>query len=221
MKKMAAEKATEYIEDGMVVGLGTGSTVEYFLSKLEKLVRGGLQIIGIPTSHRTKSIASRYGIPLSTLREHPEIDITIDGADEVDPYLNLIKGAGGALTREKIVAYSSEREIIIVDETKLVQKLGSFSPLPVEVIPFGWYPTKLVIEKRFGCKAELRREENNPYTSDNMNYILDCEFDGIEDAKSIEREFKSIPGVVETGLFIDIVDLVIVGTKGGIKLLEK
>lgn len=108
-----------------------------------------------------------------------------------------------------------------MDETKLVQKLGSFSPLPVEVIPFGWYPTKLCIEREFGCRAELRREEENPYTSDNMNYILDCEFNGIEDAEKLEKELKSIPGVVETGLFIDMVDTVIVGTREGIKLLEK
>lgn len=221
MKRMAAEKAMEYIEDGMVVGLGTGSTVEYFLPKLAKKVKEGLDIIGIPTSHRTKSIASRYGIPLSTLTEHPKIDVTVDGADEVDPQLNLIKGAGGALTREKIVAFSSEREIIIVDETKLVQRLGSFAPLPVEVIPFGWHPTKLAIESRFGCRVELRKEEESPFTSDNMNYILDCEFDGIEDAEEVERELKSIPGVVETGLFIDIADMVIVGTREGIKLLEK
>jgi len=221
MKRIAAEKALEYIEDGMIVGLGTGSTVEYFLPKLGEKVKEGLNIVGIPTSHRTKTIATRCGIPLSTLTEHPEIDVTIDGADEVDPDLNLIKGAGGALTREKIVAFSSKREIIIVDETKLVQKLGSFSPLPVEVIPFGWYPTKLCIEREFGCRAELRREEENPYTSDNMNYILDCEFNGIEDAEKLEKELKSIPGVVETGLFIDMVDTVIVGTREGIKLLEK
>ncbi|HDO19595.1 MAG TPA: ribose-5-phosphate isomerase RpiA [Thermoplasmatales archaeon] len=222
LKKMAAEKAVDYIEDGMVVGIGTGSTVEYFIPKLgEKLRKEKLDIVGIPTSHRSKVLAKEHGIPLSTLTEHPKIDLTIDGADEVDPSLNLIKGGGGALTREKIVAYASEREIIIVDESKLVQKLGMSFPLPIEVIPFGWYPTKLKIEEKFGCTAELRREDDRPYTSDNMNYILDCEFPGIEEPERVEIELNSIPGVVETGLFIGLADMVIVGSREGIKTLEK
>lgn len=221
MKKMAAEKAADYIKDGMIVGLGTGSTVEHLLPKIGEAVKNGLDIIGIPTSHKTKKLAESYGIPISTLTEHPEIDVTIDGADEVDPQLNLIKGAGGALTREKVVAYASKKEIIIVDETKLVQQLGSYSPVPIEVIPFGWYPTKLIIEDRFSCMAELRKDEDKPYTSDNMNYILDCEFDGIDDPRELERSLKEIPGIVETGLFVDLVDTVIVGTREGIKTLER
>jgi len=223
MKRMAAEKALEYVEDGMILGLGTGSTVEYFIPRLgEKIKREGMEILAIPTSHRTKNIAKEHGIPLSTLKDHPEIDLTIDGADEVDPDLNLIKGGGGALTREKIVASSSRREVIIVDESKLVQKLGISFPLPVEVIPFGWYPTKRKIEERFGCKAELRMSDDNPFTSDNMNYILDCEFpSGIEDPEEVERELDKIPGIVEIGLFVDMADVVIAGTREGIKIFEK
>ncbi len=220
MKKMAAEKAVEYIEDGQIVGLGTGSTVEFLIPKIGKLIEEGLDIVGIPTSHRTKKLAEEYKVPLSTLTEHPKIDVTIDGADEVDPNLNLIKGAGGALTKEKIVAFSSNREIIIVDESKLVQHLGVSSSLPIEVIPFGWYPTKVSIEEKFNCTAELRREDSRPYTSDNMNYIIDCEFDKIEDPKQLEIDLDAIPGVVESGLFVDLVDLVIVGTREGIKTLE-
>lgn len=223
MKRMAAKKALEFVEDGMILGIGTGSTVEYFISKLGKKIKEEkLDIIGIPTSHRTKNLAKENGIPLSTLKDHPEIDLTVDGADEVDPDLNLIKGGGGALTREKIVAFASKKEIIIVDESKLVQKLGMSFPLPIEVIPFGWYPTKLEIEKRFGCKAELRMSEENPFTSDNMNYILDCEFpNGIEDPEDLERELDSIPGIVEVGLFVDLADIVIAGTREGIKIFEK
>ncbi|HEC95136.1 MAG TPA: ribose-5-phosphate isomerase RpiA [Thermoplasmatales archaeon] len=221
MKRLAAEKAVEYVEDGMVVGLGTGSTVEYLIPKLGKLVKEGLDIIGIPTSHRTKNLAEEHHIPLSTLTEHPKIDLTIDGADEVDPSLNLIKGGGGALTKEKIVAFSSKTEIIIVDETKLVQQLGISFPLPVEVIPFGWYPTKLAIEENLSCTAELRKENDNPYTTDNMNYLLDCEFTKIDDPKEVEMKINTIPGVVETGLFIGLADIVIVGTREGIKTLER
>lgn len=222
MKKMAANKALDYIKDGMVVGLGTGSTVEYFIPRLgEKIKKEELEIISIPTSHRTKNLAKQHDIPLSTLKDHPEIDITIDGADEVDPKLNLIKGGGGALTREKIVAYASRKEIIIVDESKLVQKLGVSFPLPIEVIPFGWYPTKLHIEKIFDCRASLRISDGMPFTTDNTNYILDCEFSGIDDPATLEKEIDEIPGVVEIGLFVDLADIVVAGTREGIKIFEK
>ncbi|KAA0007546.1 MAG: ribose-5-phosphate isomerase RpiA [Thermoplasmata archaeon] len=222
LKKMAAQKALDYVEDGMVVGLGTGSTVEYFIPKLsEKIKKENIELIAIPTSHRTKSFAQEFQIPLSTLREHPEIDITIDGADEVDPDLNLIKGGGGALTREKIVAYASKKEIIIVDESKLVQKLGVSFPLPIEVVPFGWYPTKLHIERLFDCSANLRMADGIPFTTDNTNYILDCEFSEIERPDILEKELNDIPGVVEVGLFVNLADIVIAGTREGIRIFEK
>ena len=220
MKKMAGEKAVEYVEDGMILGLGTGSTVEYTLRKLGELVKDGLKIKGIPTSMHTRKIAKECNIPLTTLEENPEIDLTIDGADEVDSELNLIKGGGGALTREKIIAYHSKKEIIVVDETKIVKALGTDVPLPVEVVKYGWTSTKKTLEE-FGCTAELRKIINDPYLTDNSNYILDCDFEKIEEPEQIEKDINNIPGVVENGLFIGLVDEIIVGSKQGIVTLEK
>ena len=158
----------------------------------------------------TGKIAKEYNIPLTDLDENPEIDLTIDGADEVNPKLNLIKGGGGALTREKIVAYHSKKEIIVIDETKIVKILGVNFPLPVEVVKFGWMSTKAALEE-FGCNVELRKVMGNePFITDNSNYILDCEFDRIEDPEALEKEINNIPGVVENGLFIGLVDEVIV-----------
>jgi len=218
MKKLAAEKAVDYIEKGMILGLGTGSTVEYTLKKLGMMVKNGLDIKGIPTSLHTKRIATREKIPLTTIEEHPEIDLTIDGADEVDSELNLIKGGGGALTREKIIAYHSKREIIVIDETKIVKALGIDCPLPVEVVKYGWMSTKDKLQE-FGCNIELRKIMNDPYITDNSNYILDCEFERIEDPEKLEVDINNIPGVVENGLFIGLADDVIVGSKQGIKTL--
>lgn len=220
MKKMAGEKAVEYVEDGMILGLGTGSTVEYTLRKLGELVKDGLKIKGIPTSMHTGKIAKECNIPLTTLEENPEIDLTIDGADEVDSELNLIKGGGGALTREKIIAYHSKKEIIVIDETKIVKALGAAFPLPVEVVKYGWTSTKKTLEE-FGCTAELRKIINDPYLTDNSNYILDCGFERIEEPEQIEKDINNIPGVVENGLFIGLVDEIIVGSKQGIVTLEK
>ena len=220
MKKLAAEKAVDYVEKGMILGLGTGSTVEYTLRKLGKMAKNGLDIKGIPTSLHTKKIATRENIPLTTIEEHPEIDLTIDGADEVDSELNLIKGGGGALTREKIIAYHSKREIIVIDETKIVKALGIDCPLPVEVVKYGWMSTKNKLQE-FGCNIELRKIMNNPYITDNSNYILDCEFERIEDPEKLEVDINNIPGVVENGLFIGLVDDVIVGSKQGIKTLGR
>ena len=218
MKKLAAEKAVEYIEDGMILGLGTGSTVEYTIRKIGEMIKEGINIKGIPTSMNTKKIAIEENIPLTTLEENPKIDLTIDGADEVDSNLNLIKGGGGALTREKIVAYHSKRVIIVIDETKVVKALGIDFPLPVEVVKYGWTPTKNKL-KEFGCHVELRKIMNNPYITDNSNYIIDCEFERIEDPEQLEIDIDKIPGVVENGLFIGLVDDVIVGSKQGIKTL--
>ena len=220
MKKIAAEKATKYIEDDMIIGLGTGTTVEFTIKKIGELIKDGLNIKGIPTSNNTRKIARRLNIPLTTLEEHPIIDLTIDGADEVDSNLNLIKGGGGALTREKIVAYHSKKEIIVIDGSKVVKELGIDFPVPVEVVKFGWTSTKKALEK-LDCTVELRKVINDPYITDNSNYILDCEFNRIRDAPKLEIEINSIPGVVENGLFIDLVDEAIVGGKQGIITLER
>ena len=188
LKKLAAERAVKLIEDGMIVGLGTGSTVEYALKKLGELVQDGLNIKGIPTSIHTKRVAIKQKIPLTTLEENPEIDLTIDGADEVDSSFNLIKGGGGALTREKIIAYNSKKVIIIVDDSKIVKVLGIDFPLPVEVTKFGWTVSKKIIEK-FGCLVERRKiMGNEPFITDNGNYILDCEFERIMEPAQLEND---------------------------------
>ncbi len=220
MKKISGEKAAEYVENGMIVGLGTGSTVEYTIKKLGELVKKGLDIKGIPTSMHTKKLAKECNIPLTDLEENPVIDITIDGADEVDPNLNLIKGGGGALAREKIVAYHSKKEIIVIDETKIVKGLGVNCPLPVEVLKYGWSSTKKVLEE-IGCVVQLRKIMNDPYLTDNSNYILDCEFEIIESPEQLEKDINNIPGVVENGLFIGLVDEVIVGSRQGVMTLGK
>ena len=221
MKKLAGEKAIDYIEDGMTLGLGTGSTVEYMLKKLGEKVKDGLKIKGIPTSMHTRKLAKDYKIPITTLEENPEINLTIDGADEVDSYLNLIKGGGGALTREKIIAFHSKKEIIIIDESKVVKALGIDFDLPVEVLKYGWTSTKKSIEEIFRCQAELRKIVDEPYITDNGNYILDCSFERIDEPEELERDINGIPGVVENGLFIGLVDEVIMGSKQGIMTLEK
>lgn len=220
MKKIAAEKAVEFIEEGMVVGLGTGSTVKYALEHLAKRIEGGLSVKGIPSSNETKKIAMRMQIPIVSLADYPEIDITIDGADEVDSNLNLIKGGGGALTREKMIAYHSKKVIIITDESKVVKSLGIDFPLPIEVIKFEWQATKKAIEK-YGCSVELRKIFDDPFITDNGNYILDCEFERISEPEQLEIDINMIPGVVENGLFIGVATKVIVGSKKGIMTLEK
>ena len=220
-KKQAGEEAVKHIEDGMTIGLGTGSTVEYTLRKVGQMIQEGFKIQGIPTSIHTKRIAKEEKIPLTTLDEHPEIDITIDGADEVDSNLNLIKGGGGALTREKIIAYNSKKVIIVVDDSKVVKALGIDFPLPVEIVKFGWTSTKKTLET-FGCNVALREiMKGEPFITDNGNYILDCEFDYIENPEQMEIDINCIPGVVENGLFINLVSEVIVGSQQGILTLEK
>ena len=221
LKKLAGEKAVEHIEDGMIVGLGTGSTVEYTLRKLGTLVRDGLKIKGIPTSIHTQRIAKEEQIPLITLEENPVIDVTIDGADEVDSNMNLIKGGGGALLREKVIAFNSKKVIIVIDDSKVVKALGIDFPLPVEVVKFGWTSTKKTLED-FGCNVELRKiMGEEPFITDNSNYILDCEFERIAEPEQLEIDMNNIPGVVENGLFIGLVDEVIVGGKQGILTLDK
>jgi len=233
LKKLAGEEAVKHVEDGMIVGLGTGSTVEYTICKLGELVRNGLKIECIPTSIHTKRRAKEENIPLTTLEEHPEIDVTIDGADEVDGFLNLIKGGGGALTREKIIAFNSKKVIIIVDDSKVVKALGIDIPLPVEVVKFGWQATKKSLEQfgwqpakqsldEIACTVELRKVMGDePFITDNGNYILDCEFQRIDNPEELEKEINNVPGVVENGLFIGLVHEVIVGGKQGILTLDR
>lgn len=222
-KKLAGEKAAEHAKDGMVVGLGTGSTVYYTILKLGAMVKDGLDIIGIPTSVRTEELAKEVAIPLTTLEEHPAIDLTIDGADEVNPELNLIKGMGGALLREKIVASVSKKVVIVADGSKVVDRLGTRSPLPVEVVPFGLSGVKNRLED-FDCTIDLRMGEEGVYVTDNGNYILDLGFvniGGIDEPKSLEKEINNIPGVVENGLFINIANAAIIASEKGIKTLEQ
>lgn len=221
LKKAAGEKAAEYVKDGMVVGLGTGSTVEWTIRKLGAQVSEGMEIIGIPTSIRSENLASELGIPLSSLLEHPEIDLTIDGADEVDPKMNLIKGLGGALTREKIVAANSKKEIIVIDESKQVDLLGTKAPVPVETIQFAWTACKTKLQS-LGCEPVLRMQKKDKqvrYVTDNDNYILDCRFEGIRSPIELELQLNNIPGVIENGLFLNLTDMVVIASEDGIKVL--
>ena len=201
-KQRSAEAACEYVKDGMIVGLGTGSTAEFAVKKIGELVRNGLSIRGIPTSDATKILAEREGIPLIDFSETVLIDLTIDGADEIDPNLNMIKGGGAALLREKIVASASREEIIIVSGSKLVQRLGAF-PLPVEVIPFGWQVVFSQLESLQG-NPELRLKQGQPSVTDLGNFIVDCHFRKIENPEQLEQHLNMIPGVVENGLFVNL-----------------
>jgi ribose 5-phosphate isomerase A len=220
LKKVAGEKAAEYVQNGMTLGLGTGSTVQYFVEKLGEMVGEGLDVVGVPTSKRTEELARKVGVPLSTLEETPALDLTVDGADEVDPNLNLIKGMGGALLREKMVASSSREFIVIADDSKVVERLGTKSPLPVEVTQFGWTSVKEWIAK-LGSIPKRRMIEGNPYLTDNQNYLLECEFKGIDDPYALDASLHKLPGVVETGLFLDLTCRVIIGKESGVEELEK
>ena len=217
LKRLAAEKAVEAVEPGMVLGLGTGSTVYYALLKLGQNVRNGLGIIGIPTSIQTANIAQHEGIKLADLATYPELDLTIDGADEIDPDLNLIKGLGGALVREKITVEASNRLIIIADQTKVVPHLGSKSPLPVEVVQFGWEVTRNRLSQL--CSRVVQRQNREvAYITDNGNYILDCYFERIDNPAQAEVEINNLPGVVENGLFINRAEQAIIATQDGIHI---
>jgi ribose 5-phosphate isomerase A len=220
LKKVAGEKAAEYVQNGMAIGLGTGSTVRYFVERLGEMVSEGLDVVGVPTSKRTEELARKVGVPLSTLVETPALDLTVDGADEVDPNLNLIKGMGGALLREKIVASSTREFIVIVDDSKVVEKLGTKSPLPVEVTQFGWTSVKEWIAK-LGSIPNRRMIDGNPYLTDNENYLLECEFKGIDDPYALDASLHKLPGVVETGLFLDLTCRVIIGKESGVEELQK
>jgi ribose 5-phosphate isomerase A len=208
-KEAAARASLRFIQDGQVVGLGTGSTAAYFIQLLGEQVKNGLRIRGIPSSDRSREQAASLGIPLTTLDECQQIDVTVDGADEVDPQLRLIKGGGGALLREKIVASATRQYVIITDATKRVPVLGKF-PLPVEVIKFAQAVVKKRIEA-LGAAVELRRDAAGKlYLTDENNYILDCRFGQIPDADGLARKLSAMPGVVEHGLFIGMASVVLV-----------
>jgi ribose 5-phosphate isomerase A len=221
VKKMVAESAVKYIQDGMVVGLGSGTTAHWFIKKLGQMVKDGLEIKAVATSVESEVLAKELEIPIVSFEEIDHIDVTVDGADEVDPGLNLIKGGGGALLREKIVATASRELIIIVDESKLVKQLGKF-PLPVEVIPFALSITQQKVEE-LGCKAGIRvDQENGRFKTNNGNVILDCEFEKISNPEELTQKLNMISGVVENGLFINLAKKVLVGYKNGnLEILER
>jgi ribose 5-phosphate isomerase A len=209
-KEAAGRAAGELVRDGDVIGLGTGSTVYFTIVALGERVKAGLKIVGIPTSVQTADLARAVGIRLTTLDEHPEIDITVDGADEIDPQLRLIKGGGGALLREKVVASASKKMVVVADSGKIVPVLGKF-PLPVEVIAFA----RTVVEKKItslGGAPKLRtRPDGSPYLTDNGNQILDCSFGRIADPPALALALSNTPGIVEHGLFIGLARVALVG----------
>ncbi|MFK0272861.1 ribose-5-phosphate isomerase RpiA [Ensifer sp. NPDC090286] len=223
MKIKAAAAALEYVEDGMRLGIGTGSTAEEFVRLLAEKVAAGFRIEGVPTSERTARLCLELGVSLKSLDELPELDLTIDGADEVDGQLRLIKGGGGALLREKIVAAASNRMIVIADETKVVDVLGAFK-LPIEVNPFGQVATRIAIEKvasRLGLSGEIavRQSHDGAFLTDGGHLILDASFGRIPDADALAGELNAIPGVVEHGLFIGIASLAIIAGPQGARTL--
>ena len=220
-KQLAGERAVEFIEDGMDVGLGTGSTAHWAVLRLGERVRDeGLRVRAVPTSQRTAELAAQSGIELVTFADVQELDLTIDGADEINPALDLVKGGGGALLREKLVAAASRRFIVIADASKRVAKLGAF-PLPVEIVPFAWEVTKRRLTG-FGINPTLRtRDDGATFITDNGNYILDCACGSIDDPPRMERELKLLTGVVEVGLFTGMADTVVLAGDDGIELIER
>jgi ribose 5-phosphate isomerase A len=224
MKRAAAAAALELVQDGMRLGLGTGSTAWHFVDLLGERVKQGLRVICVPTSDRTHQQASALGIPLTTLDETPALDLTVDGADEIDPDLNLIKGGGGALLREKIVAVASKSMVVIADQSKVVKQLGDF-PLPIEVNGFGLGATQRQVEiaaLAAGCPGPVRLRlaaMGEPYRTDGGHLILDCNLGAIPSAQDLNLRLLAIPGVVETGLFISICDRAYVARANGVALL--
>ncbi|PEK63064.1 MULTISPECIES: ribose 5-phosphate isomerase A [Bacillus] len=218
LKQLAGEYAANFVKDGMKVGLGTGSTVYWLIQKLGERVKEGLSFQAVPTSKETEVLAKQLNISLISLNDVQSLDLTIDGADEIDANLQLIKGGGGALLREKIVATSSKELIIIADESKLVTHLGTF-PLPIEIIPFSWKQTERKIQS-LGCQTTLRLKNNETFITDNNNMIIDCIFPhNITNPTNLHTQLKMITGVVETGLFVNMTSKAIIGTKNGIKEL--
>jgi ribose 5-phosphate isomerase A len=225
-KQQAAERALQFVEDGMTLGLGTGSTAAKFVDLVGQQVKAGLKLKCVPTSEATHAQAKRLGIPLTTLDETPFLNLTVDGADEIDDQLRLIKGGGGALLREKIVATASERMIVISDASKLVATLGKF-PLPVEVVRFGLAATRNMVEvlaSDAGCQGAIKLRlgaDGQPFATDGGNVILDCAFGEIADPEALEDALKLIPGVVESGLFLGIADVAVIAGPEGVKVLDR
>ena len=226
LKRQAAARALEHVRDGMKLGLGTGSTARHFVELLGERVRAGLNVIGVPTSEATRVDALRCGIPLATLDDIDRLDLTVDGADEIDPALNVIKGGGGALLREKIVATASDRMIVIADDTKWVEVLGRF-PLPIEVIPFGLAATQRVISKAFaegGVSGQMvvrKGRDGHVFVTDGGHWIVDAHLGRIADAPRLAGLLTSIPGVVEHGLFIGLASTAMLAGSQGIRVVER
>ncbi len=224
-RRAAAAAALDEVGPGMKLGLGSGRAAEHFVRLLAERIRAGLAIVGVPTSARTAELARSEGITLATLDDEPVLDMVVDGADEVDPKLRMIKGGGGALLREKIVATASRRMVVVIEKAKLVDPLGAF-PLPIEIVPFGSTPVRLGVERlasRLGLTGSLawRQAGAGPYVTDGGNHILDASFGRIDDPDRLARELDSMPGVVEHGLFIDLASLVIAAGSDGVSRLAK
>lgn len=223
LKIAAAQAALDHVENGMRLGIGTGSTADEFVRLLAEKVVGGFKVQGVPTSERTARLCVELGVPLFSLDELPELDLTIDGADEVDARLGLIKGGGGALLREKIVAAASARMIVIADESKLVDTLGRF-PLPIEIAPFGMAATRLAVERlagRLGLSGDIvqRPDKDGPYLTDGGHFILDASFGRIPDAEALANGLSAIPGVIEHGLFLNMANAAIIASHEGARML--
>ncbi|MBS0152185.1 MAG: ribose-5-phosphate isomerase RpiA [Nitrospira sp.] len=220
LKKAAALKAVEFVRDGMVVGLGTGSTAKHLVMALGEQVRAGMKLRAVPTSLETAELARQVGISLIDTENRWEIDVAIDGADQVDPQFNLIKGGGGALLKEKIVAASAQQFIVMVDQTKQVPALGGSFPLPIEIIPFGWGSTAREIEALTRGRVVLRERNGAPFKTEAGHLILDVHLDRIDQPAELETALNLIPGVVETGLFVNRTHLLIVGASDGVHILH-
>ncbi len=219
-KRAAGEAAVDWVRDGARVGLGTGSTVKYFLLALGARVKDGLRVQGVPTSHDTAELARQLRIPLLPEHELWTLDVAVDGADEIDPRLDAIKGGGGALLREKIVAAAARTFIVLVDHTKCVPALGASMPLPVEVTPFGW-PNTAKLLRAFGDEPALRTRQGKVFETDGGNYILDLPVRAIDDPARLEAQINLIPGVVENGLFVNRASTVIIGAPGGVQIKHR
>lgn len=223
-KRQAAARALEWVQPGMRLGLGTGSTARHFVALLGERVRAGLKVVGVPTSEATRRQAQEEGIALSTLDETPRLDLTVDGADEVGPDLTLIKGGGGALLREKIVAAASERLVVIADQSKWVAVLGAF-PLPIEIVPFGATATRRAIVRVTGASEaalSLRADAGgHPFVTDGGHWIIDAKLGRIDDPKRLAQALNAIPGVMEHGLFIGLTTAVVLAGSGGVRVVER